>query len=185
MFKAVLDLLAHKQLTFEDGSIKLLEQNVVMFPFENLYRIQKIIEKSNRINELYLSAKELGNNWIESLFRVYKMDTIEEQANWGEKVFSLAGMGKMRVVKWNVKDSTMVYRSFDSVIAKYYGKVGHAVCHIPRGWFAGASCVFFKKDVDAVEVDCLARGNKFCEFVVKPKCKFDFNNSLVRKQLRE
>ncbi|VVB61331.1 V4R domain protein [uncultured archaeon] len=183
MFEVVSKLMLHKQLEFEEGSIKLLGQNVVIFPFENLFSMQKIIEESGKTIELYSAAKELGKSWIKGLFKAYKMNTIEEQAEWGEKVFTLAGLGKMKVVEWNAKDSIMVYRVYDSIIAQHSGKVGHAVCHIQRGWFAGASCVFFGKDIDGIEVKCLSKGDAYCEFITKPRNKFDFKDKEVKQQL--
>lgn len=184
MFEIVAQLLLHKQLRFEEGNIKLLEQNVVIFPFENLFSIQKILEDSKKTYELYLSSKELGKDWIKNLLKSYKMDTIKAQSEWGEKVFTLAGMGKMKVIKWDTKKSLMIYRAYDSIMAKYYGNTGHCVCHIPRGWFAGASCVFFKKDVDAVEIKCLSKGDDFCEFLIKPKNSFNFKDKEIKKQLK-
>lgn len=184
MYGTVAKLLAHRQISFEEGSVKLLKQNVAIFPFENLYTVQKLLEESGKINELYLSAKELGKKWIRALFKAYKMSKIEEQARWGEKVFTLAGMGKMKVAHWDLKKTTMIYQILDSVTAKYYGKVGRPVCHIPRGWFAGAACVFFEKDVDAVETKCVSKGDRYCEFIIKPKADFDFKDKPVKTQLK-
>lgn len=184
MFEVVAQLLLHKQLKFEEGNIILLGQNVIIFPYENLFSIQKIIENSGKTYDLYLSSKELGKTWIKNLLRAYKMEAIKEQANWGEKVFTLAGLGKMKVLKLDVKDSTMIYRIYDSITAHHYGKTGRCVCHIPRGWFAGASCVFFKKNVDAVETKCLSKGDGYCEFIVKPKRNFDLKDKETRQQLK-
>lgn len=184
MFKIVANLLMHKQLNFEEGSIQLLKQNVAIFPFTNLYYIQKIIEDSGKTQELYLAAKELGKEWIKNLFKEYEMKTIREQAEWGHNVFTLAGMGKMKVTNWDVQTKQMIYRVDDSVMAKYYGRVGRAVDIIPRGWFAGASCVFFQTDVDAVEFKCKSKGDDYCEVITQPKDKFDFNDPVVNVQLR-
>jgi len=79
----------------------------------------------------------------------------------------------------------MVYRVNNSKLAKLYGNIGKPVDHIPRGWFAGAACVFFGKDVDAVETKCIAKGDEYCEFIIKPKNRFDFNNDLVKSQLKK
>lgn len=185
MFKLIANLLMHKQLNFEEGSIQLLKQNVAIFPFTNLFAIQKIIEKSGKTNELYVASKELGEEWIRTLFKEYKMKTIKEQAEWGHNVFTLAGMGKMDVTDWDVKTKKMIYRVDDSIMARYYGNVGRPVDIIPRGWFAGASCVFFQTDVDAVEVKCKSKGDDYCEFIVQPKEKFDFNDPLVSSQLKK
>lgn len=184
MFEIVAQLLLHKQLKFEEGNITLLGQDVVIFPYENLFSIQKIIEKSGKTYDLYLSSKELGKIWIKNLLKAYKMDTINGQAEWGEKVFTLAGLGKMKILKWNVEDSSMIYRIYDSITARHYGNIGRCVCHIPRGWFAGAACVFFKKDVDAVETKCISKGGDFCEFVIKPKKDFDSRNKFFKQQLK-
>jgi predicted hydrocarbon binding protein len=184
MFKIILELLAHKQLKFEEGYIILFDQSGLMVPVITLVEIQKLLEKIEKENIFYYGAKSSGAEWIRRIFKLYKMDTIEEQANWGEKTFTLAGNGKMKVIKWDVKKSTMIYRVYESAISKVYGKTDHAVDQIPRGWFAGASCIFFNKDVDAVEVKCMAKGDEYCEFIVKPKTEFDFRNKEIKRQLK-
>jgi predicted hydrocarbon binding protein len=183
MFKDIIDLLAHKQLKFEEGYITLFDQNGLMVPVSTLVEIQKNLEKVGKENLIYIGAKKSGAVWIREIFRLYKMNTIEEQANWGEKTFTLAGNGKMKVIKWNVKESSMIYRVYESAISKEYGKSKHAVDQVPRGWFAGASCVFFNKNVDAIETKCLAKGDEFCEFVAQPKNKFNLKDREIKRQL--
>ncbi len=183
MFKAILELLAHKQFRLEEGYITLFGQNGLMVPVLTIVEIQKLLEKIGKENIFYYGAKESGAEWIRRIFKLYKMDTIKEQTTWGEKTFTLAGNGRMKVIRWNVKESTMVYRVYDSAISKVYGASDHAIDQIPRGWFAGASCVFFDKDVDVVEIKCMAKGDKFCEFLAQPKNKFNLKNKEIRRQL--
>lgn len=183
MYELITKLLLHGQLKFEEGSISLLGQDGVMVPVSNICDMQKIIEECKKGYEIYVSAKKLGQEWIRNVLMSYKMDTIDEQVKWGENVFTLAGFGKMRVKNWNVNEKTMIYNVLDSTMAKFYGNVGRCVDHIPRGWFAGASTVFFKSDVDCVETMCLAKGDEYCEFLIKPRDKFDFTNPLVKAQL--
>lgn len=170
MFNLLLKLVLHKQLVMKDGIIKIFGKHpVVFFPLANLFYILQLVDRLKKHNELYLTSKKLGKEWIIGLLEAYKMDTIKEQAKWGENVFTLAGFGKMEVVSWDVQKKEMIYRVYDSTVAKMYGNVGRAVDHIPRGWFAGASSVFFKTDVDCVETKCLSKGDEFCEFLVAPK----------------
>lgn len=169
MFKLVAKLMLHKQLVFEAGSVKLLGQNVVIMPLSNLFDILKLLDKLHKEHEVYLTAKKLGKEWITNLLKAYKMDTIKDQTKWGENVFTLAGFGKMQVASWDVETKEMIYRVYDSTLAKMYGKIGKAVDNIPRGWFAGASSVFFKTDIDCAEVKCLSKGDDFCEFLTAPK----------------
>jgi len=183
MFKVILELLAHKQFRLEEGYITLFDQYGLMIPVITLVEIQKILEKNGKENILYYGAKRSGSEWIKRIFKLYKMDTIEDQVNWGEKTFTLSGNGKMKVVEWDIKKCKMIYRVYESAISKIYGKTNHPVDQIPRGWFAGASCVFFNKDVDAVETKCLAMGDDFCEFLVQPRNKFDLKIKYIKKQL--
>jgi predicted hydrocarbon binding protein len=169
MFKLFAKLILHKQIVMKNGEIKSFGQNIVFFPLSNLFYILKLVDKLKKQDELYEMSKQLGKEWITHLLKIYKMDTIEEQAKWGENAFTLAGFGKMQVVNWNVKKKEMRYRVYNSVVARKYGNVGRTVDHIPRGWFAGAASVFFNTDVDCVEVKCLSKGDKFCEFLVAPK----------------
>lgn len=170
MLDLFIKLVLHKQLVISDGNIKIFgTHNVTFFPLANLFYILQLIDKLKKQDELYLASKRLGNEWINGLLKAYRMDTIREQAKWGENVFTLAGFGKMKVVSWDVQKKEMIYRVYNSNIAKMYGNIGRAVDHIPRGWFAGASSVFFKSDVDCVETKCLSKGDEFCEFVAAPK----------------
>ncbi len=164
MFDVVAKLMFHKQLAFEEGSIKLLNQNVVIFPIVNLFDIQVAMEEVGRENKLYDSSKKLGKLWIEEIFKAYAMNTIEEQVRWGETVVTLAGFGKMKVVNWDVDKKEMIYQLHDSSLAKLYGKVGRCVDHVPRGWYAGASSAFFHDDIDCVELKCIAKDDPYCEF---------------------
>ncbi len=167
MFDVVADLMLHKQLVFGEGSIKLLNQTAVIFPLVTLFEVQKALEASNKQFELYLSSKRLGKLWIDELFRTYHMNTIEEQARWGEKAVTLAGFGKMKVMSWDTDKREMTYRLYESSMAKTYGNIGRAVDHIPRGWYAGATSTFFQEDIDAIEVKCFSKGDEFCEFIAK------------------
>lgn len=171
MFELITRLVLHKQLVWGEGYVKLLNQNVVIFPFSNLLDLIRLIETSKQKKHIYLSAKKLGKEWIESLFKAYKMDTIKDQAKWGENVFTLAGFGKMQVVSWDIDKKEMIYRVHNSVIANAYGKIGKVVDVIPAGWFAGASSVFFNSDVDCVEVKCLSKGDNICEFLTATKAE--------------
>ncbi len=185
MFKDLLELLAHKQFKLEEGYITLFGQYGLMTPVLTVVEIQKILEGLGQENALYYGAKKSGIEWIRKIFKKYHMNKIDEQVKWGEKTFTLAGNGKMSVLGWDLEEKTMTYQVHDSAISRIYGKSNHAVDQIPRGWFAGATSVFFQEDMDAVEVKCLAKGDPYCEFVAKPKKKFDFKKPIIRKQLKK
>lgn len=185
MFKVVADLMVHKQLTFEEGAIQLFGQYGGMLPIENLVGMQKLIDNAKEEYGLYLVSKDVGKKWIKAILNAHKMDKIKDQAKWGENTFTLAGLGKMKVSHWDAEKKEMIYKIENSRIAEEYGNVGRAVDHIARGWFAGAACIFFGADVDAVETKCIAKGDKYCEFIIKPKKDFDFTVPIVSEQLKK
>jgi predicted hydrocarbon binding protein len=170
MYDLFVKLVLNKQLELNDGVIKIFgNQPVVFFPLKNLFSILQMLDKAGKQEELYESSKRLGKEWIIGLFNAYKMNTIDEQARWGENVITLAGFGKMEITNWDVEKREMKFKVTDSQVAKLYGKVGKPVDHLLRGWFAGVSSIFFKSDVDCVEVKCMSKGDDYCEFLSAPK----------------
>jgi predicted hydrocarbon binding protein len=54
-----------------------------------------------------------------------------------------------------------------SPFAQVYGASSHGVCHLIRGVLAGMATVLFAGDCSAEEVECQARGDKICRFVIE------------------
>jgi predicted hydrocarbon binding protein len=170
MYDLLVNLVLNKQLEFGDGTIKIFRShNAVFFPLSNLFSIIKIVDDLGKSDELYESSKKLGEEWIMGIFKAYKMDTIDEQASWGEKIISLAGFGKLKIYNWDVKKKEMYFKVENSQIAQLYGRVGKPVDHLLRGWFAGVSSIFFKSPIECAEIKCMSKGDEYCEFFAAPK----------------
>ena len=54
-----------------------------------------------------------------------------------------------------------------SPFAQAYGASSHGVCHLIRGVLAGMATVLFTEDCTAQEVECQARGDRSCRFVIE------------------
>ncbi len=61
-----------------------------------------------------------------------------------------------------------VYDSFECLIGKREG-VNRAYSHFVRGLFSGFFTALFGKEVVAVETQCIAKGDPYCVFVVRPR----------------
>jgi predicted hydrocarbon binding protein len=55
------------------------------------------------------------------------------------------------------------------IIKSSGAKIGCPVDGLARGMYAGSANVIFKCDMDAVETRCVAMGDPYCEFVLKPR----------------
>ena len=56
-----------------------------------------------------------------------------------------------------------------SPFAESYGKSSQGVCHLIRGVLAGMAATLFGKDCTSHEIECLARGDERCLFVIEGK----------------
>lgn len=182
MFGIVSQLLLHKQLTFEKGRIQIFGRYSSLLPSDSFVNIQKELEKINKENLIYFSGKESGKFWFIGMNKAFKIKE-REVIKWGSDIVTLAGWGEAIPKKENAKDQTIVFNLNNSIVAQFHGKSRYAVDHLFRGLLCGAMCVIFKTDMEAVETACVAIGDPTCEFVVKPKDKFDLSNPIVKKQL--
>ena len=68
------------------------------------------------------------------------------------------------------KAVVVLLNSFEAEsILKHFGKQDEPSCHITRGVLAGNWSVVLGKDAVGVEVECMAKGDKCCTFILKPK----------------
>ncbi|MBI2530137.1 MAG: hypothetical protein HYW05_03260 [Candidatus Diapherotrites archaeon] len=182
-------LLIGGQLTFKEGKIELLGEGVTFVPLTDHIAEIKYYENMNAENGIYIGAKYTGLTWNEKMLTKYKTKTPREIFEWGNKVMNLAGYGEFKVYKENKDRTEWIWRIYNSQIAeaylKKYGKAKWPVCHRVRGYFAGAASFVARVDLDAVEVKCKAKGDSYCEFVIKKNKKFNIATTLVKKQLKD
>jgi len=179
MFSVFSKLLMHKKLKFEKGEIELLDQGVSIIPLEYLISLQKSMPSEN---QLYFSAKEMGVEWFVNMYKEFKINK-QDVLDWGVKILALAGWGDIKVVKLDRVKKTYLVEAVNATEAKAYGSSNHAVDHFIRGCFAAGGTVIFDVECDCVESKCISKGDKICEFIVKPSESFDKNEILVKTQL--
>lgn len=88
-----------------------------------------------------------------------------------QEIFDIYGLGNLVIANLDNQKKQAFVRVYESSIAQSYlekkGKSQTPVCTITAGVLAGIFSYLFKKDVNAVEGKCLAKGNSFCEFLIK------------------
>jgi len=185
MFGFVTKLIVNKQLSFEEGSIRLYNQNILMFPVYAMADTLKELERNKSENLLYYSFKELGIKWTKILEKQYKIKKEEIFFDAGAKIISMAGWGIVKVLDADPEKHIVKFKFENSSIAKAYGKSNHPVCHMFRGMAAGSMCVTYKDNLDAIETKCKAMGFPACEIIVKPTKNFKFSEPIIKKQLKK
>jgi predicted hydrocarbon binding protein len=173
-----------RQITFEEGQIKVAGETAIMIHGPALIKLTDIMIKTmgkKGIINIYLASKEGG----ESLAKAYKRKFNLSGAKLADLLKDLAvmgGWGKMEFIKLDFNKKILICRVKDSPFAQLSSLRGKKVCHIIRGLLAGGCGIGFNENVDGIETRCKAEGSDYCEFIIQPKKDFKEKN-LVKEQL--
>lgn len=184
MFDLFKKLLMSRQLTFENGQIRVTGEISIMIHGPALIMLtDNIIEKMGKegVKSIYAASKEGGM----SLAKAYKSKfhlAESKLANLLMDLASMGGWGRFEFIKLDFKENIMICTVKESPFARLSKQKKKKVCHMIRGLLAGGASIGFGKDVECIETKCLADGSNFCEFIVKPKKEFKEKN-LVKEQL--
>ncbi len=80
-----------------------------------------------------------------------------------------SGWGKIAIEMINLEGREVVIRVDDSPFAELYGPSTIPVCHVLLGLFQGTAMTLFESEVDAQEVQCLAKGDNCCRMAITAK----------------
>ncbi len=76
------------------------------------------------------------------------------------------GWGSATLEMLNLDFREFVIKIKGSPFAEEYGPSIHPVCHLLLGLYKGAALAIFDRDVDGQEVQCFAKGDDVCRFVL-------------------
>lgn len=184
MFDFFKKLLMSRQITFEEGQIKVAGETSIMIHGPALVKLTDIIVKSmgkEGVIDIYVASKEGGKSLGQAFKKKFSM-TQSKLANLLKDLAVMGGWGSFEFVKLDFSEKNLICRVRGSPFAQLSGLRGEKVCHIIRGLLAGGTSVGFNEDVDCIETKCVAEGSSVCEFIVKRKDKFK-EKSLVKEQL--
>jgi predicted hydrocarbon binding protein len=90
-------------------------------------------------------------------------EIIEFMMNMGNQI----GWGHFSLVRYDPTEKHLCVAVKHSPFAQAYGQSSQGVCHLIRGVLAGMASVLFGGDCSAEEVECRAKGDASCRFVVE------------------
>lgn len=169
MYEILKKLLFSRQISFDEGKIKLLDQPVVITPVIIYSKMLQIMRKKygkegDKI--FYNASKETGIKYMTILKEKYRMSK-NEMSKWAANSITLSGWGKVKVMKYDFSKCVSHIIVEDSVFANSYGKSKISTDVILQGFFAGGATSIFGKNVECKEIKCVSKGDPFCEFIIE------------------
>lgn len=170
MFNVIKKLLLSRQISFEEGEIKLLGQSITMLPVELYVAMFNELKKSQPASYreiIYNIAKNVGKIYTKKLHEKYALEDSHKIAEWDVNTLALAGLGKAEVLKYDLKNKNAELKVMNSPIAKALKPQKEVVDFIIAGFIAGSSIIAFSSEkMVCEELTCLAKGDQFCLFKV-------------------
>ncbi|MDP2666341.1 MAG: 4-vinyl reductase [Candidatus Diapherotrites archaeon] len=172
-----------KQLKLEKGNISFFNDRFVMMPSSLISNLQQQVD--NQLpQQIYNVSKDVGfKNFSNTLKAGVSMNRTEYMG----LIFNLLnshGDGIYNIDSIDFAKMQAIVSLDGSAVASNYGKTKHPVDHVARGMLAGAfSLLFNEPNIEALEHQCLASGDKECSFLIKKRETFDKNSDLFKYQL--
>jgi len=101
-------------------------------------------------------------------------------ADWLRELGGATGWGQIDFVTVDYEKHRGIVRVKNNPVAMFLShKVNKPICYHMAALGAGVASRSFEEEVDCVEVKCMALGNPYCEFIIKPKEEIE--NEKIRK----
>ncbi len=161
-------LLIGRELKFEEGSLTIFDQRVLIVPVE---LILLLIEKSVADEKFEQSIYDVMKKSVYSFCQTLGTRRGIEPKKMVDLLINLAemnGYGKLQLIKldYDKKEAVFHMRHLPSeaLLEKELSK--RIVDRYWAGMLAGGASWIFGEDVNATETRCVADGKESCEFVV-------------------
>jgi len=136
--------------------------------------ITNIREKFGTGGEAFLyyigfeTGVEYGKSHREMGLKLGIVDPIKIYRDISASLFNSVGFGRMEVVKISANPLEATIRVYDSFECELGVGTGKTYSHLIRGMHAGVLTALFSRKMKAEETKCIAKGDPYCEFKVKP-----------------
>ncbi len=155
----------------ERGSLSVQSARYVLMPPTLLMEIQKSLEGTHgrEAADFFIEAGVGEGAALAGRFRDvfgYPPDQV-----LGAVAFMLSesGWGTFTVEMMNMEGRELVFKVAESPFADVYGPSIQPVCHMVQGVLRGVGLAVFDAETTGMEVQCAAKGDTCCRFVVSAK----------------
>lgn len=181
-----------KSLQHKDGKFLIwgnpafIDPVYIQLYYHKLVESHTGFEHSNRVR--YYTAKfqsMIGMKIINERFGYAKtLGDKKKILNFNMGQSEVLGLGKFEVAKQDFNNNVFIIRSKVSPFAdeykRFFGVQKNPVDYWISGCLAGIIESLIKKQVLCLETSCVASGNTFCEFMIKPEDQWDKKSTLFK-----
>ena len=133
--------------------------------------------------KIYASVKETTRKKMIPQFTLDPDLTPDKTLKLLEDFFSAAGWGQIKNADLDPKKKRAIVVISHAPRSLPKTKSDAPIHHFLRGILAGIFSDYFKTDMDCIETDCIAEGNRTCQFILKKAGKFDLTKEDAKEQL--
>lgn len=155
----------------EQGRVQLSEARYVLLSPSLFVELQKSVESSlpQEVERIVARAAEGEGAFLASRYRDVFGYAPEDVLTTIGFVVSESGWGLMSLEMSNFSMKELVLKLTGSAFAECYGPSTQPVCHTVLGLLRGAAMTLFDAAVDGSEVQCEAKGDACCRFVISAR----------------
>ena len=157
-------------LTFdpEGGALSLQSARYIMMSPTLLVELQKSIEGylPQDVAEIMTHTAFGEGTILASRYRDAFNYSAEEVARAVSYMLTQSGWGATSTEMVNLENQEVVFKVVGSPFAEVYGPSTRPVCYTVLGFLQGVAMTLFDKETDGMEVQCMAKGDTCCRFVV-------------------
>lgn len=117
---------------------------------------------------LYLQGFDMGLNAFQRGHRKIAGRKTERLIKLFEELFKQSGFGVMKVEEIDLERKEATIKIYDLFECELFKGSNKCESHLMRGLLAGWFSQLFKTKVVAIEVKCIAKGDPYCLFKIKP-----------------
>ena len=162
-----------KELTYDQTAGSLLYKGVryLLIRPETIAGFQKAIvescgnEAEDKLFEGGYAGGSLSAKKYQDFHDFSDREIIAFMMNMGNQI----GWGNFNLGRYDPTEKHLCVCVNHSPFAQAYGKSSHGVCHLIRGVLAGMASILFAEECTADEVECQARGDKSCSFMIEAR----------------
>lgn len=162
----------------ENGHALLFGEYFFLMPPRVLIQLQKILYKELGKKKGKEILTEIGAYQVKTALKRYikrfnfQKISKDKLIDFSMKIISILGIGEPKIVE--LEDDKIILRILNPVIPQEYiseiGKSKEPIDFYLKGIMEEFfSDIVFKNEAEVKEVKCLAKGDKYCEFVGMPK----------------
>ncbi|MEX2750906.1 MAG: V4R domain-containing protein, partial [Candidatus Freyarchaeota archaeon] len=167
-FKQQLKMVKQGYVDLMGNRIVFLGGDYLSFILKNLF---KIYGYENIYQLIYSLEKERGSSFFYPLVKEFKLSDLKDILTYYFKILTLRGLGDFEMVEFNPDEGFLRFKVFDSLICSQLKELGKPAGVSIAGIIAGTVEKYTGIEYDAQEVRCLAKGDEYCEYIVRPTKK--------------